>query len=320
MKFFYNKQANSAGIYKIINTQTNRFYIGQAGNFKKRWHEHKKSLLTNKKQNRFLLNDFNKCKKKLGHHDFIEFHVLEVMTGSTRAERNIREECYIKEYYDNQAQCYNFKQKSDSLPRSVFSNDPNITKKILSEKSKAMWSDPKTRKKILKRKNAVQQTDEYKQACSEAQKKNWQDEERREKTSERMKKEHASGSRKNAVEVLKESQPRGRKTFKERMRTDPEFKKKYQESGKKKVAKVNERYKADTEFRKKMDAHSRKNIIEFNKNRELTKKPAFVSPAGKVYDNVYNLAGFAREHNLDPSCAYKLVNGKLKKHRGWKLA
>ena len=56
-----------------------------------------------------------------------------------------------------------------------------------------------------------------------------------------------------------------------------------------------------------------------NAHSKGTKKPPFVSPDGVVYDDIYNLAEFAREHGLDLSGAYKLLNGKLKKHRGWKL-
>jgi len=85
------------------------------------------------------------------------------------------------------------------------------------------------------------------------------------------------------------------------------------------VSKIQERYKVDAEFRKKMDEHSRKNIIDFNKSRELTKKPDLVGPDETVYRGIRNLAEFAKEHGLDPSCAYKLVKGKLKKHKGWKL-
>lgn len=313
MKKTYGGNANKSGIYKIINHSNGRFYIGSCKRFKQRASEHHGDLRTNRHSNKFLQNDWNKCDENC-----FEFIVVEVLEKSEE-ERRAKEQTLLDQSYDNQKNCYNIAKTTEAIPRRVFSNDPDITKKVLSEKSKAMWKNPATRKKILKRKNEAMKTSEYKKALKEGLERAWDDNERREKTSKRLKEEHASGSREQFVEVLKENQKKGRKTFKERMKADTEFKKKYQEHGKTKVAKIQERYKKDANFRKKMDAHSRKNITDYNESRELTKKPTFVGPNGKVYDNIYNLAEFARNNGLDLSCAYKLVNGKLKKHRGWKL-
>lgn len=318
MLYNYDGKSRKSGVYKIINTKNGRIYIGKASRFKERWTKHVSKLRNNGHKNKFLQNDWNKCGEK-----WFEFYVVEVVEHpdkkTANSNRNLAEEKWIAKYYDGQKQCYNFAKKSDALPRSVFSNDPDITKKILSEKSKVMWKDPEMREKILSRKNAAMKTPEYKEALDAGLKKAWSKPERREKTSLRLKKEHASGARDKSVETLKAAQPRGRITFKARMKSDAEFKKRYQEGGKKNVAKIQERYKTDANFRKTMDAHSRKNIIEYNKSRELTKKPPFVSPEGVVYDEIYNLNEFAKEHGLDSSCAYKLIKGKLKKHRGWRL-
>lgn len=142
MKFDYQENANKSGIYKIINVHTNRIYIGQAKNFKKRWYDHKRHLLDRKHQNRFLKHDFNKCQLELGHTDFLEFHVLEVMEGSTKEERNSREEQIISEYYDKQELCYNFQQKVENKERSCYSNTPEETQLKKSAKSKKMWASP----------------------------------------------------------------------------------------------------------------------------------------------------------------------------------
>lgn len=132
MKFHYEGHSLKPGIYKILNTHTNRTYIGQASRFKTRWYGHAFSLLTRKNASKFLLNDFSKCKLELGHDDFLEFHVLEVMEGSTKEERNLREEWWISQHYDNQGLCYNFKQTVDSKPRS-----PSSKIKTMSEAAKA---------------------------------------------------------------------------------------------------------------------------------------------------------------------------------------
>lgn len=112
MRFFYNEHSLISGIYKIINTHTNRIYIGQAKEFKERWKKHRGSLLNNKHQNRFLQADFNKSREELGHDDFLEFHVLEVMENSTKEERNKREEEWIAKHWDKQNLCYNLTKYS----------------------------------------------------------------------------------------------------------------------------------------------------------------------------------------------------------------
>lgn len=284
----YSGFANKGGIYKIINTTNGRFYIGSAKRFKQRAHEHESDLRNNHHTNPFLQHDWNKCGEKV-----FQFQVVKIIDG-TEKERKSIEQQLLNEFYDNQILCYNIAKKTEALPRSVFSNDPDITKKILSEKSKAMWANPKLRKKILKQKEAAQQTEEYRQACSEAQRKNWQDKERRQKTSDRLKEEHASGSRELAVQVLNANQRKGRKTFKERMKTDSDFKKKYQEIG-------------------------RQNIAKRNAEQPKKKYPALLSPTGKVYQ-VCGVPTFCKEHGLTKQLLYNVLNGKSKSHNGWALA
>ena len=183
MKAYYNKNSAKSGIYKIINTSNDRIYIGKAKVFQQRFYEHKRNLLAGKHSNRFLQADFAKCNASV-----FEYHVLEVV--EEHENRNAAEEKWIAKYYDKQKQCYNFLKKSDALPRSVFSNDPDATKKLLSEKSKAMWQDPEMREKILLRKNAAMKTPEYKKALDEGLKKAWENPERRKQTSKRMKNMH----------------------------------------------------------------------------------------------------------------------------------
>lgn len=139
MKFVYQEYSLKPGIYKIINTHTNRIYIGQCLTFKNRWYDHKRSLLNGKHQNKFLLNDFRKCSEELGHDDFLEFHVLEVMEGSSKEERNKREEEWIARFWDQQTLCYNFKQKTKAQERSCFSKAPEETRKKIAQNSQKMW-------------------------------------------------------------------------------------------------------------------------------------------------------------------------------------
>ena len=108
--FFYNGDSTKSGIYEIRNRLTKRSYIGQSMRIKKRWQDHKKVLSSEKKTNKFLLADYKKCKELLGHDDFLEFHIIEVLDGVSRAERLQKEEYWIKQaiaVYGKQS-VYNF--------------------------------------------------------------------------------------------------------------------------------------------------------------------------------------------------------------------
>ena len=111
--FFYNGDSAKSGIYEIRNRLTNRSYIGQSGRITKRWQDHKKVLSSEKKTNKFLLADYKKCKELLGHDDFLEFHIIEVLDGISRAERLQKEEHWIEQaiaVYGKQS-VYNFNCK-----------------------------------------------------------------------------------------------------------------------------------------------------------------------------------------------------------------
>jgi len=114
MIFNYNTYSKSSGVYKITNTITNRIYIGSAKRFKSRWSQHSKSLVEGKHSNKFLLNDFNKCKQEQPDDSFIVFDILEVTDEKTKEERLEIEQKYIDLYFDKQEVCYNFCKKAGS--------------------------------------------------------------------------------------------------------------------------------------------------------------------------------------------------------------
>jgi group I intron endonuclease len=147
MLFCYNGCSKLSGIYEIRNRHTNRSYIGQAKEFCERWNSHKYSLLKNKNQNKFFLNDFNKCKEELVADNFLEFHILEVMECSTKQERNEREEWWIAEYKKNGYRLYNFQEKVSQLDH-IWSSCPEETKQKISNTLKQKWKDPSFREAI----------------------------------------------------------------------------------------------------------------------------------------------------------------------------
>lgn len=63
-----------SGIYKIFNTISEKFYIGSALNFKRRWQEHKKELRGNRHRNSRLQASWN-----LHGEEAFEFEIIELV-------------------------------------------------------------------------------------------------------------------------------------------------------------------------------------------------------------------------------------------------
>lgn len=150
MKFNYEGHSFKGGIYKILNAHNGRVYIGSTSRFQTRWwNGHAKSLLKGKHQNRFLQADFNKCREELGHDDFLEFHVVQLMEESSKESRKVIEQEWIDRHFDNGNQCYNLKQKVVLSRGDVPSKNPEETKRKLSESAKRNWENPQFRLDVI---------------------------------------------------------------------------------------------------------------------------------------------------------------------------
>jgi group I intron endonuclease len=152
MKLIFHEHGNQGGIYKILNLQNGRIYIGSTYRFKNRAKSHTSELKTNRHLNKFLQNDFNKC----GEAAFV-FEVLEVVDGD-RSVRVEREQFHIDQWYDNQKNCYNLvKEARDNRggTRNKKPDDPTTSGrcKPFSEERlakhretlKQAWQDPELR-------------------------------------------------------------------------------------------------------------------------------------------------------------------------------
>lgn len=181
MKFIYNGKGNSrkSGIYKIINIQNGRIYIGSAKEFKSRARQHFSSLRNNKHQNKFLQNDFNKCEEEA-----FEFHVILITEGNTEERRKVEQDC-ISEQLDNWENCYNFKKKT-AKKDGPWSNTPEETSKLKSENMKKRWQDPEYKKQVIQKIKENHQCDEVRQKISKASKKMWSDPERKKEISQKI--------------------------------------------------------------------------------------------------------------------------------------
>jgi len=284
MKFIYQEHSLKSGIYKVLNTHTNRIYIGQCKLFKVRWNQHRSSLLNNKHQNKFLLNDFNKCKEELGHDDFLEFHVLEVMENSTKEERNKREEEWIAQYWDKQDLCYNFKQKIAGKERSVFSNTPEETKKLLSEAQKRLWQDREERQKRIEGRDGKRR-----EKIGKASSKIW--------TS--MTEEQRQDISQQRVQLTQESW------------TDPEARQKRLEGIRANSWKVSaaqkEKVASDPVYHARLVAQGQASAKTYQ----------MIDPQGQSV-TIHNMTKFCRENNLVKSHMIAVSKGNLKSHKDWR--
>lgn len=71
-----------SGIYKIINTQNGKCYIGSSNNISKRWYEHRRDLGHNVHANKYLQCAWNKYGEKA-----FRFEILEECSPEMRLER-----------------------------------------------------------------------------------------------------------------------------------------------------------------------------------------------------------------------------------------
>jgi group I intron endonuclease len=128
MKIIYGIHRDSGGIYKIVNVENGRVYVGSTTHFRKRFMSHQNALESNRHQNRFLQNDWNKC----GADKFI-IEVVEVI--KEKEQIIIREQFFIDQHYDNQKNCYNIrKDAADSRvgSKNILVTDPLTDKRCKS--------------------------------------------------------------------------------------------------------------------------------------------------------------------------------------------
>ncbi len=88
-----------SGIYKITNNINNKFYIGSASNFIKRWYRHKNRLKNNKHDNAYMQNAWNKYGE--------EAFKFEVLLYCDIKDLIFYEQKFLHAYWDNSNICYN---------------------------------------------------------------------------------------------------------------------------------------------------------------------------------------------------------------------
>ncbi len=89
-----------SGIYRIINIDNHKVYIGSSINIRKRWLEHKRMLRNNNHDNNYLQKSWN----KYGELSF-KFEIIEAEIDFN--ELLDREQYYLNLYKFNKNKCYN---------------------------------------------------------------------------------------------------------------------------------------------------------------------------------------------------------------------
>ena len=95
MIFFHDRHGKISGIYEIRNRASNKSYIGSASNIRARWSNHARLLRQITHSNLHLRESFKKHFDILGHSNFMEFHIIEQMPGSTKKQRLEKETYWI---------------------------------------------------------------------------------------------------------------------------------------------------------------------------------------------------------------------------------
>ena len=178
MELKYDGHSKSGGIYKITNTSNGRTYYGSTKCFQVRWSRHATSLKHGKHHNNFLQRDFNKC----GTVAFI-FEVLEVVIG-VKEERLLKEETYLKQYFDHGKQCYNLRNTATSGDECR-PNNSETTRKLKSEASKRRWQNEGAVKEHSECMKIRWESEEFRESQSSAMKECWGKEGYRENISEK---------------------------------------------------------------------------------------------------------------------------------------
>jgi len=196
MLFDYNGHSRKGGIYQIKNLINGTIYIGSAKRFKERWNDHKRSLTKGVHHTKYLQNSYSKHNVEVGNDNMFVFSVLEVMDKSTKEERLIREEWWIQKLLNEGLELYNSNRnptkepkisvgstkgqrnsrateyKSGHIPWTKENGHDVETRKLIGEKSKAMWETPEIAEKLLE----TRRTEAFKQLHKERMTTAWQEE------------------------------------------------------------------------------------------------------------------------------------------------
>jgi group I intron endonuclease len=325
MLFIYEGNSLKSGVYKIVNLINNRIYIGSAKEFKGRWKQHYYSLKANKHSNKFLQSDYNKCGE-----DAFRFEVIEV-TSKDKKERLLLEEEYILKFYDKGQMCYNLCNRAVSR-EGCSSADSTSTRQKKSSSMKAAWKkmSPETKKRRSELISLAHSTQEAK----DRNKKKWVEQNMQQYSgiiagwNKGMKLPQCSGDKhhmygkkhsEQTIEKIKKTMHDSDKSAWNKGVTGYKMPPCSDETKEKlRIANIG----------KKLNSEHKQKISESKKGKNSGKSSTssktydgfiLTSPSGDRYTKIECLTEFAKNNNLNMKCLWKLIKGKTKSTRGWKL-
>jgi len=146
---------NEPGIYRIVNTVTNRTYIGSSSNIRKRLNTHKCKLMSGVHTNQHLQQSW----RKYGSTAF----TFEPMLDCVREAMVVKEQQFIDAYLDHDLPLYN--QKPSAKSRTGFSLTKEIRDKISAgNKGKTRTAETRQRMSIAVRNRLPEITKKLMQA------------------------------------------------------------------------------------------------------------------------------------------------------------
>lgn len=274
----------------------NHLYVGSDGNGRRPWN-HKARLFKKEHDNYYMQNCYNKC-------DGDNFYYLSLFEIPTEFQyyRDQIENAYIKlfrTFVGKNPLGFNLVEFADAK-NLIGESNPFYGKKHTLEAREKMSNA--SRGKII--------SDEQKRILSRTHKGKPKSEEHKRKMSESGKgRLYSEDARKNISEgQIKRYVDGG---------VHPRTGKKHTEESKKKMSESGKALKRIPFFKgKNLSEEIRKKISDSKQQDQGAKKHIFINPNGEVVE-IFNLAKFCRQNNLQSSNMIVVKTGGQKSHKGW---
>ena len=304
------EQNHCSGIYKISFSCDKSVYIGSARNFKERWRGHKSKLINGIHKNQNLQHWFTKSIETNGK---IVFSILEYVYN--KPDILSVEQEWIQRHLNEGYNILNI----DLEPTKKSNITTCINKKISNYRIGKKYED------IF----GVISAKQMKKKQSEAQRKIWTEEKRKEHSEKFNGENNPFYGKKHSPETKQKlSSLQKNKSLEERL-------------GVEKAKKIKEMLKARTRERMKdskernrlgnnIRGKSLEEIYGSEKAKEIkqtrSKRKAktyngfcLLSPDGQKITEITNMLQFCKKHNLHDAHLRRLISGKLSSHKGWIL-
>lgn len=157
----------AAGVYAIINIETNKVYIGSTVDFKGRWVYHKSRLRHDKHDNSYLQHSWNKYGE-----DAFEFGVLEYLDNLDNL--HLAEQLWMDKYREEGIGLYNLGLVADRPTLGYKHTEEHNCKISIAHKGKRHSKESIQRMSdAAKGRKLPPRTEEHRSKLSEAAKKQW---------------------------------------------------------------------------------------------------------------------------------------------------